>query len=85
MSFLSMLQSGNENSEHDLNPVPYTIYTYLSGSAFLVILTAPNKQSFRKKSVFKSRDHLSNSKTINKFIALFEVKVALFSYFKQLP
>ena len=34
----------------------------LSGSAFLVNLTAPNKQSFRLNSGLKSSyDHLSNS------------------------
>ena len=34
---------------------------YLSGSAFLVNLTPPNKQSFKVKSEFKYRDHVSNS------------------------
>ena len=33
----------------------------LSGSAFLANLIPPNKQSFKEKLEFKSRDHVSNS------------------------
>ena len=61
MTFLPMLPSGNENSERESNLIPYPVYTYLSGSAFLTNLTPPNKQSFTVKSEFKSRDHVSNS------------------------
>ena len=50
----------NENSERELNPIPQTLYTYLSGSAFLVNLAPPNKQPFKVKSEFKSQDHVSN-------------------------
>ena len=57
---------------------------YLSGPAFLVRFTDPNKQSFTVKLVFKSRDHLSNSQAINKFTILFGVK-GLSSCFKQFP
>ena len=56
-----MLPSGNENSEHESNPIPQTVYTYLSGSAFLANLAPPNKQSFKAKSEFKYIDHVSNS------------------------
>ena len=57
----------------------------LSGLAFLVILTALKKKSFKVKSVFKSWNCLPDSETINKFTALFGVKGALSSCFKQLP
>ena len=54
-----MSLSGNENSERESNPIPWPPYTYLSGSALLANLTTPNKQSFKLKSKFKSRDHVS--------------------------
>ena len=63
--------------------IKFNIKRYLSGSAFLIKLTATNKQSFRVNSACKSSDHLSNSLTINKFTTLFEAKVIL-SCFKQL-
>ena len=44
------------NCEHELNPMPYL---YLTGSAFLVSFTAPNKQL--PKPVFKPFGHVSNS------------------------
>ena len=61
MTFLPTRRSGNENSERESNPIPYPVYTYLSGSAFLANLTSPNKQSFKVKSELKSRDYVSNS------------------------
>ena len=42
-----MLPSDNKNSERKSNPMPYPLYLYLSGSAFLVSYTAPNKKSFK--------------------------------------
>ena len=42
--------------------------TYLSGSAFLANLTPSNKQSFKVKSEFKSRNHVSNSQAIKAII-----------------
>ena len=80
-----MLPSANKNSERESNPIPYTLYFYLFGSAFIASFTAPNKQSFRVKPIFKSRDYLSNSQTINKFTTLFGVKGVVSSYFKELP
>ena len=56
---------------------------HLCGSAFLANLTTPNKQSLKVKLEFKSRDHVSNSETINKIIIFRAVKVA-FNCFKQL-
>ena len=53
--------NNNNNTEREWNPIPFPIYTYLSGSVFLVNLTAANKQSFKVKSVFKPRDRVSNS------------------------
>ena len=61
MKFLPMLLPGHENSECKSNPIPQPVYTYLSGSAFLGNVTPLNQQSFKVKSEFKSRDHLSNS------------------------
>ena len=81
-TFLPQSKPGYEKSEQESNSLPYPELEYLSGSAFLVDLTA-NKQSFRVKSTFKSCDHLSNSKTINKFTTLLGVKFTL-SVFKQL-
>ena len=50
----------------------------------LANLTPPNKQSdFKVKSDFKSRDHVSNLKTIKKF--LFGGVKNMFLCFKQLP
>ena len=60
-TFFPMLSSDNENSERESSPIPYPLYLNLSGSVFLVSFTAPNKQSFRVKSVSKSRDHMPNS------------------------
>ena len=85
MTLLPVLPSGAENSDRKLNPKHYSVYKYFSGSAFLVRFTAPNKQYFRRKSMVKSRDDVSNSQTINKFTTFFGVKGALFSYFQQLP
>ena len=50
-----------EKSGLESNPMTYPEYLYLSGSAFLVKLTAPSKQFAKAISVFKSRDHVSNS------------------------
>ena len=61
MTFFCILPSDNKNSEHELNAVPYPLYLYLSGSAFLVSFAVPNNQSFRVKLVFMSRDHPSKS------------------------
>ena len=64
-----MLPLGKYNSECKSNRIPQPEYTYLPGSAFLTNLTPPNKQPFKVKSKFESRDHVSNSNTI-KFILL---------------
>ena len=56
-----MLPSANKNSERESNPILYPLYFYLFGSPFIASFTAANKQSFRVKPVFKSRDYLSNS------------------------
>ena len=48
-----MLPSGNENSERESNPIPYSVYMYLSGSAFVVSFSDPNKQLPDVKYVFK--------------------------------
>ena len=52
MTFLSKLPSGDENCENSLNPVSWVLYQFLSGSAFLLSYTAPNKQLRNMKSVF---------------------------------
>ena len=57
MTFLPMLPSVNENSERKSNPMPYPLYLYLSGLAFLVSFTDPKKQLFNIKSVFKFLNH----------------------------
>ena len=59
MTFLPTLLSGNENSERKLNHNRY-IGVYLDQYFF----SPPNKQSFKVKSEFKYRDHVSNSYTI---------------------
>ena len=74
---------GNEISERESKPTPHPEQEHLSGSVFIVNLTAPNKQSFRAKLAFKACDHLSNSQTINKLAKPFGVEVTL-SCFKQL-
>ena len=61
MVFLLQLKFEIEKSERESNPTAYFEKEHLSGSAFLVTLTAPNKESFRVKSALKSFDHLSNS------------------------
>ena len=43
MTFLPMVLSLNENSERKSNPVPYSLYLYLSGSTFLVSFTDQEK------------------------------------------
>ena len=47
-----MPPSINENSERESNTMPQPLYFCLSGSAFLVSFTDPNKQLFNVKSVF---------------------------------
>ena len=44
MKILPMVPSVNEKSKRKSNAIPYPVYTYLSGSAFLASLTPPNKQ-----------------------------------------
>ena len=44
MKHFSKLPSDDENSERESNLIPKPVYTYLSGSAFLVSFTDPNKQ-----------------------------------------
>ena len=66
MTFLSTLPSSNENSERKSNPITYPLYMDLSESTFLASSTPPNKQFFKLKSEFKSRDDVSNSQTIKK-------------------
>ena len=56
-----MLLSDNKTTERQWNPMLLPLYLYLSGSVFLVSFTDPKKQSFKLKSVSKSRDHISNS------------------------
>ena len=50
-----------KKSNCELNPIPYPELEYLSGSAILVSLRAPNKQYFNVQSASESRDHISNS------------------------
>ena len=47
-----MPPSINENSERESNTMPWPLYFCLSGSAFLVSFTDPNKELFNVKSVF---------------------------------
>ena len=61
MTFLPKQLTGNENSELEWNKIPKPQYMYLSGSAFLVNLKFPNKQSLKVKSEFNSCDHAFNS------------------------
>ena len=53
MIFLPMLPSVNKKSERESNPMSQPLYLYLSGSAFLVSSTDPNKQLFDVKDVFR--------------------------------
>ena len=57
MTVFPMLLSVNENPERESNLMPKPLYLYLSGSAFLVSFTYPNKQFFNVKSVFKFLNH----------------------------
>ena len=75
-----MLPSDNKNSERESNLMLYLLYLYLFGPAFLVSFKAWNKEPSRVEKVFKSRDHLPNSKKINRLTTLFRVKGALSSY-----
>ena len=49
MTFLPTLPSADKNSARESNPILWPLYTYLSRSAFVVVLTAPSKQLFRVK------------------------------------
>ena len=57
MTFFPMLLSVNENSERESIPMPSSLYLNISGLAYLVRFTDPNKQLFNVKSVFKFRNH----------------------------
>ena len=52
-----MLPSINESSERESHPMLQPLYLYLSGSAFLVSFTDPNKQSFNVTFVFRFLKH----------------------------
>ena len=58
MTFFHTFPSANENSERESNPMAKLLYLYLSGSSILGSFTDPNKQSFKLKSVFKSRERV---------------------------
>ena len=44
MTFFPVLPSVNKNSERESNPMSQSLDLYLSGSAFLVSFTNPNKK-----------------------------------------
>ena len=54
ISFLPKSKFVIKNSGRKLNSISDPGKKYSSGSAFLVSLTAPNKQTFNLKIVFKS-------------------------------
>ena len=66
-TFLPHSPFDHENCERTSNPILQPIYTYLSGSAFLVNFTAVNKLLPSVKPAFKSLDHVSSSWAIYKF------------------
>ena len=57
ITFFPTLPSVNENSDRESNLMSEPLYLYLSGSAFLISSTDPNKQSFNVKSVFTYFNH----------------------------
>ena len=57
MTFFPTLPSVNKNSEQESDPTSLLQHLYLSGSAFLVSFTDPNKQLFNVKSVFRFLNH----------------------------
>ena len=57
MTIFPMVPSVNESSERESNPILEPLCLYLSGSAFLVTFTDPNKQYFNVKFVFQSLNH----------------------------
>ena len=57
MIFFPTLPSVNENSERESNPIPWSLYLYLSRSSFLISCPGSNKQLPNVKSVFKSLGH----------------------------
>ena len=61
MTFLPQWKFESEKSESKSNPLSLPLYTYLSGSAFLINLRPPNKQSFKAKSEFNTCGHIFNS------------------------
>ena len=73
-----MLPPVNENCERESNPMPQPLYLYLSGSAFLVSFTDPDKQLPKVKPVFKSLGHRSSVQQIYEFIAPEEGSLLLF-------
>ena len=50
-----------------MSRMPCLEWEYIFGPTFLVNLTALNKQPFKVKVKFKSREHASSPCTINKF------------------
>ena len=77
--FLPTLPSSKEYCPRVSNTIPKPPYEHLSGSVFLVNLTPPNKQPPKVKSVFKSRDHESNSET-RKLPHFLEYKLSCFIF-----
>ena len=55
-----MLLSVNKNSEQESHHMSSVLYLYLTGSAFLVSFTDPNKQLPNAKFVLKSLDYPYN-------------------------
>ena len=63
-----MLPSGNENSERESNPIPESVYMYLSGSVLVVSLSDPHKQLPDVKYVFKFPNYGYSLYEIYRFI-----------------
>ena len=70
-----MRPSVNKNSERESNPMPYPLYLYLFGSAFLVRFADPNKQIFNVKSIFKFLNNGLNVQEIYIFITFLGTQI----------
>ena len=73
----------NENSEWEPNSMQKKLYLYLSGSAFLVSFTDPNKQLANVKSVFEFPNWVPSAKLLSDLVRLSILSSDILSYFHE--
>ena len=83
-TFLSKSKFGIEKSECESTLMLHPDKGYLSESAFLVSVTASNKQLFNVKLLLKSRDQVCNYYAVKNLILFYAQKIVLNNFLQIL-